>query len=140
MNRVLIDTNIIVDIATRREPFFEHSSKILELAIEEKIIAYVSASAVTDMFYILQKENGKSNTMQFLKELFEFIDILGVDKTIIINALNSDWKDFEDAVQGNVAANNSLDIIITRNTKDFAKIANVQVIDPFHFLSHIDKF
>ena len=140
MNRVLIDTNIIVDIATRREPFFEHSSKILELAIEEKIIAYVSASAVTDMFYILQKENGKSNTMQFLKELFEFIDILGVDKTIIINALNSDWKDFEDAVQGNVAANNSLDIIITRNTKDFAKIANVQVKDPFHFLSHIDKF
>jgi len=135
MNRVLIDTNIIVDIATRREPFFEHSSKILELAIEEKIIAYVSASAVTDMFYILQKENGKNNTMQFLKELFEYIDILGVDKTIIINALNSDWKDFEDAVQGNVATNNSLDIIITRNTKDFAKLANIQVLEPSHFLA-----
>jgi len=135
MNKVLIDTNIIVDIATRREPFFEHSSKILELAIEEKIIAYVSASAVTDMFYILQKENGKNNTMQFLKELFEYIDILEVDKTIIINALNSDWKDFEDAVQGHVATNNSLDIIITRNTKDFAKLANIQVLDPFHFLA-----
>ena len=135
MKRVLIDTNIIIDIATRREPFFEHSSKILELAIEKKIIGYVSASAVTDIVYILQKENGKINTIQFLKELFEYIDILGVDKTIIINALNSNWKDFEDAVQGNVAKENSLDLIITRNTKDFVKMKGVQIVDPFNFLS-----
>ena len=105
------------------------------MAIEKKIIGYVSASAVTDIVYILQKENGKINTIQFLKELFEYIDILGVDKTIIINALNSNWKDFEDAVQGNVAKENSLDLIITRNTKDFVKMKGVQIVDPFNFLS-----
>jgi len=137
MKRVLIDTNIIVDIATRRDPFFEHSSKVLKLAIEGKITAYVSASAVTDIVYILQKENGKTSTMQFVKELVEYIDILGVDKTIIINALNSNWKDFEDAVQGNVALDNSLDIIITRNTKDFIKLESIQILSPSHFLANI---
>jgi predicted nucleic acid-binding protein len=140
MKRVLIDTNIIVDIATRREPFFEHSSKILELAIEGKIIAYVSASAVTDIFYILQKENGKINTIQFLKDLFDYINILSVDKKIIINALNMNWEDFEDAVQGNVASYNSLDAIITRNTKDFVNLKSIQILDPFNFLANSNKF
>ena len=133
MKKVLIDTNIIVDIATKREPFFEYSFKIFELAVEEKIIAYISASAVTDIFYILQKENGKAHTIQFMKELFEYIDILGVNKTIIINALNSNWTDFEDAVQGHVATDNLLDIIITRNLKDFVQLENIQALTPFDF-------
>ena len=64
-----------------------------------------------------------------------YIYILGVDKTIIIRALNSNWKDFEDAVQGNVAKENSLDLIVTRNTKDFAKMEGVQIVDPIHFLT-----
>ena len=137
MKKVLLDTNVIVDIATRREPFFEHSSKVFEMAVEKKIAAYVSASAVTDIFYILQKENGKADTIQFLKELFDYIDILGVDKTIIINSLNSGWKDFEDAVQGNVAVKNFIDIIITRNNKDFAKLDGVKILSPFVFLAQI---
>jgi predicted nucleic acid-binding protein len=137
MKKVLIDTNIIVDIATKREPFFENSSKVFELAGEEKIVAYVSASAVTDIFYILQKTNGKTNTIQFLKELFEYIDILCVDKSTIINALNSDWNDFEDAVQGTVATENLLDIIITRNVKDFAKLDGVKALTPLELLTQI---
>jgi len=134
MKRVLIDTNIIIDIAKRSELFFEHSSKVFELAVEKEIEAYVSASAVTDIFYILQKENGKINTIQFLKELFDYIDILNVDKEVILNALDSDWKDFEDAVQGSVATKNHLDIIVTRNTKDFAKINDVKVFTPLELL------
>ena len=137
MKKVLLDTNVIVDIATRREPFFEYSSKVFELTVEKKIVAYVSASTITDIFYILQKENGKPNTIQFLKELFDYIDILGVDKTIIINSLNSGWKDFEDAVQGNVAIENLLDIIITRNTKDFAKLDGVKILSPFEFFAQV---
>jgi len=137
MKRVLLDTNIIIDIAKRSEFFFEHSSKVFELAVEEKIVAYVSASAVTDIFYILQKENGKVNTTLFLKELFNYIDILGVDKTIIINALNSDWKDFEDAVQGNVSIENRLDFIVTRNTKDFTQLKGIKVLTPLEFLKEI---
>ena len=135
MKKVLIDTNIIIDIAKRNELFFEYSSKIFELAVEEKIIAYISASAVTDIFYILQKENGKANTIQFLKELFEYIDILCVDKSVILNALKSGWEDFEDAVQGNVAAENCLDMIVTRNAKDFKKIKDVKVLTPLELLN-----
>jgi predicted nucleic acid-binding protein len=72
MKRVLLDTNIIIDIAKRSEFFFEHSSKVFGLAVEEKIIAYISASAATDIFYILQKENGLDflvtrNTKDFTK-------------------------------------------------------------------------
>ena len=137
MKKVLLDTNVIVDIATRREPFFEHSSKVFEMAVEKKIAAYVSASAVTDIFYILQKENGKSNTIKFLKELFDYIDILGVDKAIIINSLNSGWKDFEDAVQGSVSIENSLDFLVTRNTKDFTKLKGIKALTPIEFLEEI---
>jgi len=137
MKRVLLDTNIIIDIAKRSELFFEHSSKVFRLAVEEKIVAYVSASAVTDIFYILQKENGKADTILFLKELFNYIDILGVDKTIIMNALNSDWKDFEDAVQGSVSIENRLDFLVTRNTKDFTKLKGAKVLTPLDFLEEI---
>jgi predicted nucleic acid-binding protein len=66
--------------------------------------------------------------------IFAFIDILGIDKDLILNALYSDWKDFEDAVQAQAAVENELDVIITRNTKDFKQNTTVRILTPDEFV------
>lgn len=132
MKTVLIDTNIVLDIALQRPSFYEDAKNIFNLIKQNKIIAFISATTVTDIFYILKKE--KLDAFKYLKILLEIIDILNVDKETVFNALYSDWKDFEDAIQAQVALKNSIDIIVTRNIGDFQKIQKVEVLNPPSFL------
>jgi predicted nucleic acid-binding protein len=119
MKRLLLDTNIILDIALKREPHFELSSKIFELIDKKRIIGYITASTVTDIYYISRKEKGKEIAIEFISNLIEIVDVIGVDKNIIVKALKSDLKDFEDAVQVSAAKYNEIEIIVTRNKSDF---------------------
>jgi predicted nucleic acid-binding protein len=119
MKRLLLDTNIILDIALKREPHFEFSSKIFDLIDQKRIIAYITASTVTDIYYISGKEKGKEIAINFISNLIEIVDVIGVDKGIIVNALKSTLKDFEDAVQASAAEYYEIEIILTRNKSDF---------------------
>ncbi|MDR0829608.1 MAG: PIN domain-containing protein [Prevotellaceae bacterium] len=134
MIRILLDTNVIIDYASQREPFFADADKIFDCILDNKISAYVSASAVTDIFYILKRENSKEDTLSFLKELLNVVNILTVDKNVIISALYSGWNDFEDAVQAHISIENNIDVVITRNTKDFKCLNEVNVLTPADFL------
>ena len=119
MRRLLLDTNIILDIALKREPHFEHSSKIFELIDKKRIIGYITASTVTDIYYISRREKGNEIAIEFISNLIEIIDVIGVDKSTIVKALKSNLKDFEDAVQVSAAENYEIEIIVTRNKSDF---------------------
>jgi len=136
MTKVLLDTNIVIDLAQKRMPFFTDTVKIFKLINDKKIAGYVSATAATDIFYILQKTDGKEQTLLFLKKLFKVVDIICVDKLLILKALYSGWNDFEDAVQAQVAVENQIDMIITRNTNDFEKLTDIKVISPEKFIIH----
>ena len=121
MNKILLDTNIILDIALERREFFEKSKELM-LTINKLIIpSYVTATTVTDIYYILKKSKGHQLTISFLKNLIDFIDIADVSKEVIVSALNSELTDFEDAVQTECARQNDINIIITRNIADFKK-------------------
>jgi predicted nucleic acid-binding protein len=137
MMRILLDTNIVIDFASKRENFYEKSKKIFSLAVQQKYKAYLTATTVTDIFYILKKENGRERTIGFLKEIFQIVDVLGIDKTIIMGALYSGWADFEDAVQVQAATQNLIDAIVTRNTKDFKKLENIRILTPSELLEQI---
>lgn len=119
MIKVLIDTNVVLDIALKREPFFKKSAQIFKLIDQKLIIGYISATSITDLYYIAKKSKGGNQSKAFLTDLIKTVEILGVDKQIIEDALNSQLKDFEDAVQTVAAEHNKVGVIVTRNVKDF---------------------
>lgn len=129
MRRILLDTNIILDIALKREPHFEHSAKLFELIDNKRFIGYITATTVTDIYYIARKEKGKDIALEFVSNLIEVVDVLGIDKNTIIKALISKLKDFEDAVQVSAAEYHDIEIIITRNKSDFLN-AGLEVLSP----------
>lgn len=131
--RVLIDTNIIIDVALEREPFFEDSDRLLALAEEKAFDGYLSVISISDIFYIVRKDKGKYLTFEFLQYIISFCSIATVDETVIKNALASQPKDFEDAIQYQTALMAGLDGIVTRNPKDYAE-ASISVFTPTELL------
>ena len=132
--RIVIDTNVILDIFLKREPFFDDSYSAIRKATEKNTECYISSSAVTDIFYILRKamqSSEKARTiLNDLMQLVTFSDVLVSD---IMDALVSDMPDFEDAVVNAVARRINASYILTRNTKDYAK-ADVLVVSPKEYL------
>jgi len=134
MNKILLDTNIILDIALERREFFEKSKELMLTLNKLNIPSYVTATTVTDIYYILKKSKGHQLTISFLKNLFDFIDIAGVNKELVIRALISELTDFEDAVQTECSSQNDINIIITRNIADFKK-SKLVIVTPSEFIS-----
>lgn len=132
--RILIDTNVILDILFKREPFFEASYGALKQAAANDSECLVSATAVTDIFYLLRKGLGDTvkvkESLERLLQFFIIADVLALD---IQTALSDSMPDFEDAVVHAVAARNKADYILIRNTKDFAGTA-VPAITPQAFM------
>ena len=134
--RVLIDTNIILDITLKRKPFVENSTKLLQILEERDVEIFLSATTITDIYYILRKAKGKATALSVIKNLLQFIEIASVDKRVILQALESDFADFEDAVQENSAKNENISIIITRNEADF-KNSNLEIYTPEAYLEKL---
>ncbi len=117
--KILIDTNIIVDVALIRQPFFDDSDRILVFSEQGSLQGYISAATFGDLYYLLRKSRGKDWTLRFLRRLATFCQIATVDDAVIRQALAGDFKDFEDAIQYNAAIASQIDGIVTRNPTDF---------------------
>jgi predicted nucleic acid-binding protein len=136
--RVVLDTNIILDIALRREPHFLDSSGVFMKIDSSVVYGFVTATTITDIYYISKKEKGHQVSIDFITNLIEIIDVIGVDRQVIIESLLSKITDFEDAVQSVSAILNNIDYIITRNQKDFSE-SEVKAITPIEFLDLIEN-
>ncbi len=132
---VFVDTNVIIDFLIDREPFANASTKIFDLAEKEKLVVYVSSLCFGDTYYILRKLVGHEKAMILLDRLERIVEVLGVNKMTIRQALRANFKDFEDAIQ-NFTAYQVPDIktIVTRNPKDF-KGSKLIIQTPEEFLS-----
>lgn len=119
MKNILIDTNIILDIALKREPFFDAAYQIFVLIDKRKIKGFITASSVTDIYYVVRKQSGSDIAKKFIADLIEVVEVINVDKNIILNALLLHINDFEDALQVAAAKDNKIKIIATRNKQDF---------------------
>lgn len=135
MERVLFDTNVILDIALKRLSHFNNAVKLFELIDEKKILGHVTASTITDIYYISKREKGHERTLEFISNLIEVVEVIGVDRDVIVKALNSEMKDFEDAVQVSSAEYNEIAILVTRNEKDFPNTM-LKVLNPWEFLEN----
>ena len=136
MKQVLIDTNIILDIALQREPFFETANQIFNKIDEGHIKGFVTASSITDIYYISSKVCGREKSIAFISELIDILEVLSVTKEIIMDSLHAEFRDFEDAVQYCVADMNRMDIILTRNKTDF-KHSTIEVCTPDELLQKL---
>ncbi|WP_263975432.1 type II toxin-antitoxin system VapC family toxin [Leptolyngbya sp. 7M] len=136
--KVLIDTNIILDVALERQPYFEASEQILAFAEQGRIIGHISASTFGDLYYILRKDKGRASSLEFLRNIADFCQVATVDQTVISMALTANFKDFEDAIQYSTAAVNHLDAVVTRNPKDFVG-ATLRVTTPETLISRADS-
>ena len=120
--KLLIDTNILLDVLLKREPFYYKAVEVLELVQYDNVQEYVSAAAVTDIYYIAYKYlKDKELVRQLLKKLMGIVSIAAVSEKEIEEALELAWNDFEDSVQYAVALLNEMDGIVTRNPKDYKR-------------------
>ena len=133
---VLIDTNIILNILLKQAAFYTGSKMIFDLAEIGQISGYISASAITDIFYIAQKDLGKTGVREAIQHLLSVFKPATVTDNHIYQALDIEWSDFEDSVQFVVGESLSADYIITRNTQDFAS-SSIPAVTPEQFIQLI---
>ncbi len=125
--KLLIDTNVILDVLLQREPFFKAAVDVLNLTQRDDVREYVSASAITDIYYIACRQmKDRSAVRELLKRLLLVVSVAAVSEREIQNALDLAWGDFEDSVQYSVALLAEMDGIVTRNPDDYQD-ANIQI-------------
>ncbi|MCL2139128.1 MAG: PIN domain-containing protein [Treponema sp.] len=135
--KVLIDTNVVLNILLNQPNFFDGSKKVFDLAETGVFAAFISASAITDIYFIASKKLGKKVARENIKQhLLSVFKLATVTDSHIYQALDLDWTDFEDSVQYTVGESFSADYIVTRNTKDFAS-GSIPAVTPEEFLQAI---
>ncbi|MBZ0199008.1 MAG: PIN domain-containing protein [Ignavibacteriaceae bacterium] len=121
MIKVYVDSDIILDLLAQREPHFEHVAKLFTLIDQQKIEAYTSPLIFANLHYLLKKLTSNASALKSLRKLKTLINILPVDERVIEQALNSEFNDFEDAIQYFTAVNNGINLLLTRNKVDYKK-------------------
>ena len=132
--QIMVDTNVVLDVLLNRTAYVNESAAVLKAASDD-IQEFISASAITDIYYIAQKELKKTSlTKQLIRNLLQIVHVSSVSEVDIWAALDSGWEDFEDAVQNSVAEHHRFDSIITRNTSDYSNSA-LSVMTPQEFVN-----
>jgi predicted nucleic acid-binding protein len=119
MDRLLVDTNIVLDLLAKRKEFLVEAQELFTLSDKNELKLYVSSLTFANTFYILSQKLKLSNARKILRKFKVLVEILPMDDKIIDLSLESDFKDFEDAIQYHTAIENGINMIITRNLKDF---------------------
>jgi predicted nucleic acid-binding protein len=127
--KALIDTNVVLDALMAREPWRQDSERVLLASAEGKLEGYVTASAATDIFYIVRKQAGGSNAKLAMRRLFRIVRVLDVTEADCLAALDLPLSDFEDALQAAAAIRAGLDCVITRDHAGFAGLG-IQAVAP----------
>ncbi len=134
--KVLIDTNIILDVLCKRPDFYEDSAKVFKLCEVKRISGVISALSVPNIMYILRKELDAEKTKEILDNLSLIFSIADLKADDLKKAAAMEFKDFEDALQSACAARIKANYIITRNIRDFT-MSKVAAIKPTELLERI---
>lgn len=134
IRKVLLDSDVILDVATGRTPFVAYSSEALAIIECGLALGVMSANSVTNMYYILRKLGSSAKAKHFIATIIKFVSVIPVDHAAIVKALQSGFPDFEDAVQNYSALSNQCDIIVTRNIDDYA-LSELKILMPKEFVA-----
>ncbi|MBK6523789.1 MAG: PIN domain-containing protein [Bacteroidia bacterium] len=130
MKYFLLDTNVIIDLLTDRRPFSLVAAKLLNYSEKGKVKIYLTAVSYNNTYYIVRKLTSHKETIKILKELESLTETIDTTKEAIKHALESEFKDFEDAIQYfSSKTTKKLDAIVTRNVADF-KLSKISILTP----------
>lgn len=121
MEKIFVDANIVMDLLEKREEFYQEAQELFTLSDKKNVKLYISALTLANVHFLLFKHL-KMEARKVLAKFKVLVEVLAVDDKILDLALTSDQKDFEDAIQYYTAIENEMDIIITRNKKDFKNL------------------
>lgn len=134
--KVLIDTNVVLDLLLEREPFVETAIALFEQIERGKLAGYIAATTITNIFYIIRKTEGREVALAAIKQLLIGLQFCAVDRQTVETALSLGLKDFEDSIQLACATLNQLDAIVTRDPKDFSG-SNLPIYSPTELLNQL---
>ena len=135
MKSVLIDTDVLLDFYLDRKPFSEDSLQLLLKCEQKQFRAFVTPVIIANTYYILRRHATHLYVVERLQILLDTISVLAMDQKLVLAALDSKFTDFEDALQYfSAIQSNKVDVIITRNTKDF-KHSKIPVFTPQEYLA-----
>ncbi len=133
MDIVFLDTNVVIDFLGERTPYYDSIAKVLTLADQRKVKVYVSPMSLATAHYILSRDKSNKHVLEQLRKFKVLTKISALNDVSVEKALNSDFKDFEDAMQYFSALESKCNVLITRNEKDF-KHALIPVMNAEHYL------
>ena len=137
--KVFVDTNVALDFLLEREPFFQNTYLLFEAIAADRISGYVSATSLTDIFYIVRKQTKSvERARQAVSDLLVLMAICPVDRTILEAALSSEERDFEDVVQVTCAVSQHLNAVITRDAEGFST-SPIPVLTVAELLSRLSQ-
>ena len=137
-DKVFLDSDVILDLLTEREPHFDSVLDLFILIENKKIQGYTSPVVIANVFYIITKHFNKEKAYKSLIKIKSLIKVLNCGDSEIELALSAEFSDFEDSIQYYTALNNKIDFIITRNVKDY-KHANMNVLTPLEYINSREK-
>lgn len=135
MTRLLVDTNIIIDLLSKRDEFYDEAAELFSLADKKELVLAITSLTFANTNYILTKLKSAKESREILRKFKVLVEVLSLDDKITELALSDDsFLDFEDGLQYYSAIENQIDVIITRNKKDFKK-SKIPVLSAKEFLA-----
>ena len=119
MEKIFVDTNIVLDLLQKRDEFYSDAQDLFTLADKKELKLYVSALTIANVHYLLSKFYNSNGARKILLKFKVLVEVLAVNDKIIDLSLASDFNDFEDGIQYYTAIENNMELILTRNKKDF---------------------
>ncbi len=138
MKKILIDTDVILDFFFDRKPYSDNSATILSYCEQGLLEGFITPVIISNIYYLLRRTAKHEKVIEKIKQLLTIIHVLQMDRLVVEKALNSEFKDFEDALQNFAALNNGeIEVIITRNVKDYKK-SEIGALTPEIFVKLIN--
>lgn len=134
--KVLIDTNVVLDLLLQREPFVESTFQLFRQIEEGRLEGYVAATTITNIFYIIRKAEGREVAITAIQRILTGLNFCQVDRQVVETSLSLNLKDFEDSIQLACATLNQLEAIITRDHQDFTE-SSIPVYTPMDLLAQL---
>ena len=137
--KLLIDTNVLMDALSEREPFFENAVKIFSLCSDSQADGYFAMHTASTLFYILRKYKSEKEVRKDIYDVCRIFKIAYADQEAVIRAIqNEDFRDFEDCLQAECAKAVGAEYIVTRNTDDFSE-SPVPAVTPAAILKILEE-
>ena len=138
MISILLDTDVCLDSLAGRSPWNADADYIFHASVENRCRIYVSGLTFANLFYLLRKQHGSETTQHHLGAMRDLVQISPMNHTVVDQALEAEWNDFEDALQYYSALESGCQMVISRNISDYSKAGQIEVKTPADFiLTHL---